>query len=298
MTERSRRGIGGEPRVGAVRFRRGADRLLHNVICRTLVGCEPSWALALLAALDLSYARRPALFCGLAFRSIDQRRIAATDGAAQPNPGPTSWAWVIADECGVPYFGESGYIGHSTNNVGELMAIAKLLQHMAPTVPLEIRVDSQYAMNVATGKYAAHKNQEVVADIRRMLSGRDVVFTWVAAHQSGGDVLNAHADHAAETAARTRRGRRWGGPVSATASPDEPSPRPRPAHTAKPRGHVQDGCTATTKAGTPCPNVPRRSGLCHLHDPAVQCGALTKAGHPCAVATGGGPCKRHRSQLM
>jgi ribonuclease HI len=52
-------------------------------------------------------------------------------------------------------------------------------------------------------------------------------------------------------------------------------------------------CSATTKQGHPCPTGARPSGLCHVHDPAVQCRATKKNGQPCTIATGGGRCKQH-----
>src|SRR5262249_46723320 len=54
-------------------------------------------------------------------------------------------------------------------------------------------------------------------------------------------------------------------------------------------------CATTTKTGYPCPNnAANRSGLCHIHDPALQCGALVGPGsRKCAVATGGGRCRDH-----
>lgn len=55
----------------------------------------------------------------------------------------------------------------------------------------------------------------------------------------------------------------------------------------------QRQCRATTKAGHRCPNDANPSGLCHVHDPALQCGAQTKRGTRCTVATGGGRCKTH-----
>lgn len=56
-------------------------------------------------------------------------------------------------------------------------------------------------------------------------------------------------------------------------------------------------CTALTKSGKPCPFDARPSGLCHIHDPAVQCGAPTKSGRQCEVATGGGRCKLHADHV-
>lgn len=55
-------------------------------------------------------------------------------------------------------------------------------------------------------------------------------------------------------------------------------------------------CRATTKQGQPCPIDPRPSGLCHVHDPAVQCGGRTRKGTICTVATGGGRCRYHLDQ--
>ncbi|MEU8070657.1 hypothetical protein AB0B20_12955 [Micromonospora sp. NPDC049151] len=57
-------------------------------------------------------------------------------------------------------------------------------------------------------------------------------------------------------------------------------------------------CRATTRKGQPCPIGPRPSGLCHLHDPAVQCGARKKNGQRCGNATGGGRCAAHENSPM
>ncbi|MEV4167359.1 hypothetical protein [Nonomuraea dietziae] len=56
-------------------------------------------------------------------------------------------------------------------------------------------------------------------------------------------------------------------------------------------------CRATTKEGQPCAIDPRPSGLCHVHDPAVQCGGRTRKGKICVVPTGGGRCKYHLDQV-
>src|SRR5699024_9297632 len=166
------------------------------------------------------------------------RVIAATDGAAQPNPGPAAWAWVVADTDDTPGRGESGYLGESTNNVGELTAVAQLLQATDPSVPLEIRIDSQYALNAVTqwlpkqrqrgyktAKGDPIKNRDLIVHIDELLANREVTFTWVRAHQVDGDVLNAHADRAAEQAVRDRQGHSWTGsvPTGATAARTERS---------------------------------------------------------------------------
>ncbi|WP_435589509.1 hypothetical protein [Micromonospora chalcea] len=60
-------------------------------------------------------------------------------------------------------------------------------------------------------------------------------------------------------------------------------------------GPAPSRCRATTRKGEACPINPRPSGLCHVHDPAVQCGARKKNGQRCGNATGGGPCNIHKN---
>jgi hypothetical protein len=73
-------------------------------------------------------------------------------------------------------------------------------------------------------------------------------------------------------------------PPQRPATPAEPTQAKPPPST----------CTATTNRGQPCVNGARRSGLCHLHDPAVQCGADMGFGVRCTAPTGGGLCTKHQ----
>jgi ribonuclease HI len=146
-----------------------------------------------------------------------ERIIAACDGASKGNPGPAGWAWVVADRTGEPVRWEAGPLGTATNNVAELTALQRLLATTDPAVPMEIRMDSQYAMKAVTTwlpgwkrkgwKTAAGKpvaNQELVAGIDALLTGRDIEFKYVPAHQVDGDRLNDFADRAASHAAITQ----------------------------------------------------------------------------------------------
>jgi ribonuclease HI len=146
-----------------------------------------------------------------------ERVIAACDGASKGNPGPAGWAWVIGEgapgeEKAVRW--EAGPLGTATNNVAELTALERLLAAVDPGVPMEIRMDSQYAMKAVTTwlpgwkrkgwKTSAGKpvaNQELVVRIDELLTGRTVEFRYVPAHQVGGDPLNDYADRAASQAA-------------------------------------------------------------------------------------------------
>ncbi|MFE0462508.1 ribonuclease H [Kitasatospora sp. NPDC058965] len=189
-----------------------------------------------------------------------ERVIAACDGAAKGNPGPAGWAYVVADSAAVPVRWESGALGHSTNNVGELTALQQLLASTDPAVPLEVRLDSTYTRDAVTKwlagwkrngwKTAAGKpvaNQELIQRIDVLLTGRDVTFVYVPAHQVGGDPLNAVADKAASDAARTQQG-------AAGTAADLPEPDPQSATAAaarKPaRAGAASGATRSSANGT------------------------------------------------
>ncbi|MFH9414244.1 ribonuclease H [Streptomyces rochei] len=143
-----------------------------------------------------------------------ERVVAACDGASKGNPGPAGWAWVVADASETPVRWEAGPLGRATNNIAELTALERLLASTDPGVPLEVRMDSQYAMKAVTTwlpgwkrngwKTAAGKpvaNQELVVRIDALLDGRSVDFRYVPAHQVDGDRLNDFADRAASQAA-------------------------------------------------------------------------------------------------
>ncbi|MBG0857522.1 ribonuclease HI [Streptomyces spinoverrucosus] len=194
-----------------------------------------------------------------------ERVVAACDGASKGNPGPAGWAWVVADEGETPTRWEAGPLGTATNNVAELTALERLLAATDPGVPLEIRMDSQYAIKAVTTwlpgwkrngwKTSAGKpvaNQDLVVRIDELLDGRTVEFRYVPAHQVDGDPLNDFADRAASQAAFVQQsaGSDLGSPEPPPA-PDTPPTAPRRrAATAKP-ARKGGGSARTIKAKFP-----------------------------------------------
>ncbi|GHE47950.1 ribonuclease HI [Streptomyces capitiformicae] len=150
--------------------------------------------------------------------AMSERFVAACDGASKGNPGPAGWAWVVAEDDEIPSRWEAGPLGKATNNIAELTALERLLAATDPDVPIEIRMDSQYAMKAVTTwlpgwkrngwRTAAGKpvaNQELVVRIDELLAGRSVEFRYVPAHQVDGDRLNDFADRAASQAATVQQ---------------------------------------------------------------------------------------------
>jgi ribonuclease HI len=149
---------------------------------------------------------------------MSNRMIAACDGACKGNPGPAAWAWVLLAADGSGGRWEAGPLGNATNNVAELTALERLLATADPAAQLEVRMDSQYAMNAVTTWLPGWKkrgwktasgtpvaNRELIVGIDALLSDR-VTFVHVPAHREDGDRLNALADEAASAAAISQRG--------------------------------------------------------------------------------------------
>ncbi len=138
--------------------------------------------------------------------------IAAADGSAIGNPGPSGWAWYVDDTCWA-----SGGWPHGTNNMGELMAVLDLLQQTAHLdEELHVFCDSTYVINAITkwmagwkrkgwktGSGQPVKNVELMKALDEAMQGRRVKFEWVKGH--AGHALNEAADVRANAAASAYR---------------------------------------------------------------------------------------------
>ncbi|MFD7900853.1 ribonuclease H [Kitasatospora sp. NPDC059722] len=229
---------------------------------------------------------------------MHERVIAACDGAAKGNPGPAGWAYVVADAAGAPQRWQSGALGHSTNNIGELTALRELLASTDAAAPLEVRLDSTYTRDAVTKwlvgwkrngwKTAAGKpvaNRELIQEIDALLAGRDVAFVYVPAHQVDGDPLNAIADKAASDAARTQQGA--AGTAADLPVPDPVAASARPAKAASKA--TKTAAKKTSSSGTARTLAARYPGTCPCTRPYAKGDKITKVGsswgHPeCAAA--------------
>jgi ribonuclease HI len=165
-----------------------------------------------------------------------QRLIGASDGATKGNPGPSAWAWVLADADGTVLRWRAGPLGNATNNIAELTALRELLLEVGPEVELEARLDSQYTINAVTKWLPAWKkngwmtaakkpvaNADLIREIDALLATRNVRFVHVAAHQVNGDKYNDIADRAASAVAVSQHGLEGKSAAEVPGTPDRPA---------------------------------------------------------------------------
>lgn len=222
-----------------------------------------------------------------------------TDGACSPNPGPGGWGAVLRHGTSEKELYGSDP-GPTTNNRMELMAPIRALEALKRPSKVRVYTDSTYVRDGITSwlsKWKANgwvtkkkepvKNIDLWQRLADVSAGHDVEWEWVKGH--AGHPQNERADRLAVR-----------GAVEAGGSAQQPG---RSQHTrSAPRRLAARGqpemsgqrCRALTRTGEQCRTSAGESGLCHVHDPALQCGAMTSKGRPCAIATGGGRCKRHQ----
>lgn len=129
--------------------------------------------------------------------------VVYADGACTGNPGPAGAGVLIEIDGGRRELSE--YLGHGTNNIGELTAILRAAEALKGEArSIDIKTDSQYAIGVLTKGWKAKANQALIADVKKALSALpDVRVTYVPGH--AGVPGNERADELA-TAAVARRG--------------------------------------------------------------------------------------------
>lgn len=107
-----------------------------------------------------------------------------TDGACTGNPGPMGIGVVILDAGSqAPRRELSEYLGVGTNNIAELTAIERGIVKLPRNRPVIVYSDSSYSIGVLAQGWKAKKNQELIAQLRRLLGEfSEVYFIKVAGH--------------------------------------------------------------------------------------------------------------------
>jgi ribonuclease HI len=105
-----------------------------------------------------------------------------TDGASSGNPGPAGIGIVLI-------YGDkkkdiSSFIGRATNNTAELMAIKVGLEELKRfDLPVRVFSDSSYAVGLLSKGWKAKANQELVFEIRSLMTKfSDLAFIKVKGH--------------------------------------------------------------------------------------------------------------------
>lgn len=135
-----------------------------------------------------------------------------TDGGASPNPGPAGCGILMMCDGHVLEIWE--YLGKSTNNVAELTAILRALEHIKnKSFSILLYSDSAYAIGVLSGQMKATKNLELIERVRgEMAKCPKLKLLKVKAHV--GIAYNEHVDKLVGIARESRRsGKRRNGVV-------------------------------------------------------------------------------------
>jgi cyclic pyranopterin phosphate synthase len=93
----------------------------------------------------------------------------------------------------------SGHDPSTTNNRMEMTAAIRGLEKTQPSDVVEVNSDSQYVINTMTKGWKRKANQDLWAELDRLVDARQVTWKWVKAHV--GDELNEKADKLANDAA-------------------------------------------------------------------------------------------------
>ena len=122
-----------------------------------------------------------------------------SDGSSDnKNPlRPGGSAYIIFDSQGNEVKRMSkGFMG-VTNNKMELLAIVSVVNSLPPNSSVTIHSDSQYSINVLSGRWRASENLKIINLYRRLVAERNikVTFEWVRGHN--GDVYNELCDQMA-----------------------------------------------------------------------------------------------------
>lgn len=100
-----------------------------------------------------------------------KRIIINTDGAAVPNPGPAGIGAILHDENGNTIAEISRYIGNSTNNKAEFLALIDALEKALELGAdrVELKIDSELLVRQIEGRYRSKLMKELYEQTMNLL---------------------------------------------------------------------------------------------------------------------------------
>lgn len=110
--------------------------------------------------------------------------LAYTDGSNDNRDPrrPAGAAYVILDSEGNEIHRASkGFLG-KTNNFAEMIAIISAVAWVPEGARITVRSDSQYAINIFSGEWAASANLNLLERYKQVSKGKKVYLEWVRSH--------------------------------------------------------------------------------------------------------------------
>lgn len=121
------------------------------------------------------------------------------DGSANPNPGPSGYA-LIALKGEAKFVEAYEFLGEGTNQIGEMLALREALR-LAGSREATIYTDSEWALNICTGKWKASCYTETWKEIKAMRKEQHRI-VWVKGHDK--NKYNEEVDKLAKKAVESK----------------------------------------------------------------------------------------------
>lgn len=102
--------------------------------------------------------------------------IAFVDGSSKGNPGPAGYGVVVYDSKTDWIDRFDGYLGIATCNQAELRAVLELLRRYQKETRFEVFSDSEYVVNILSGRWRIRANRGLIATILIWASGKQVSY--------------------------------------------------------------------------------------------------------------------------
>jgi ribonuclease HI len=103
--------------------------------------------------------------------SKSKRLTIHTDGASVPNPGPAGIGAILHDASGAVVAEISQYIGHSTNNKAEFLALIAALEKALELGAdhVDLKIDSELLVRQIEGRYRSKLMKELYEQAMSLL---------------------------------------------------------------------------------------------------------------------------------